>query len=120
MALLSKRSYAYSKMEREDPEEAKHRLAQFLIYKALEKADPRTRQSCFRVRVSKLKIKMGRRLKRLRKTMLLTMSAAKRGLIYEQVSSRFKRLVRGGQTIVIDQLQKLPLTVALRLRQQTN
>ncbi|XP_058202775.1 uncharacterized protein LOC131317226 [Rhododendron vialii] len=100
MALLSRRSYAYSKMEREDPEEAKHRLAQFLIYKALEKADPRTRQSCFRVRVSKLKIKMGRRLKRLRKTMLLTMSAAKRGL-YKQVSSRFKRLVRGGQTMVI-------------------
>ncbi|KAH7858087.1 hypothetical protein Vadar_019834 [Vaccinium darrowii] len=98
MALLS-RSYAYSKLEREDPEEAKHRLAQFLIYKALEKVDSRSRQSCFRVRVCKLKTKMGKRLKRLRKAMLLTMSSAKRGL-YKQVSGKLRRLVQGGQAVV--------------------
>ncbi|XP_057962101.1 uncharacterized protein LOC131153668 [Malania oleifera] len=93
------RPYAYSKMDSEDPEERKHRRAQFLIYKALKKADVcRRRPSCLRVRICRLKIKIGRRLKRLRGSVLLSMSIAKARL-QRQVSSRLKaikRLLRSG------------------------
>ncbi|KAL2253285.1 UNVERIFIED_CONTAM: hypothetical protein Sindi_0123200 [Sesamum indicum] len=65
------RPYAYSKMHSEDPEEIEHRRAEFLIYKVLQKADRmRSRQRSWlrvRVRVFKLKIKIGRKLKKLRK-----------------------------------------------------
>ncbi|KAL6992783.1 hypothetical protein U1Q18_010898 [Sarracenia purpurea var. burkii] len=95
MAVLS-RSYAYSKMGKEDPEEEKHRRAQFLIYKALEQADFRRRRSCMSVRISKLKIKIGKRLKRLRKGVLLTVSAT-RSDFYRQLLFQLKRLLRGGK-----------------------
>ncbi|CAA0826526.1 Unknown protein [Striga hermonthica] len=59
MALLN-RANAYSKIENEDPEETKHRLAQFLIYKAMQKADSdaRRRPSRLRVKMIKLKVKI--------------------------------------------------------------
>ncbi|KAL7212153.1 hypothetical protein ACSBR2_014926 [Camellia fascicularis] len=102
MALMS-RPYAYSKMEREDPEEIKHRRAQFLIYKALEKVDSQRRPSWLRVRICKLKIKIGKRLKRLRKSMLLSMSRAKNGVCKQVICQwkTWKRLFRsGGQAMV--------------------
>ncbi|PSR98423.1 Rhodanese-like domain-containing protein [Actinidia chinensis var. chinensis] len=101
MTLLSG-PYAYSKMAKEDPEEVKHRKAQFLIYKVLEKADSQTRPSCLGVRVSTLRIKVGKRLKRLRKSMLLIMFAAKNGFYKQMVSQlkAWKRLLRGGQAMV--------------------
>ncbi|KVH96851.1 hypothetical protein Ccrd_001055 [Cynara cardunculus var. scolymus] len=56
-------------MEMEDPEEVKHRKAQFLIYKSLEKADQRSpRPSWLRVRMFKLKIKFGKKMKKLKKS----------------------------------------------------
>ncbi|KAK4421332.1 hypothetical protein Salat_2083700 [Sesamum alatum] len=64
MSVLN-RPYAYSKMLSEDPEETEHRRAQFLIYKVLQKADRmRSRRSWLRVRVFKLKIKIGRKLRK--------------------------------------------------------
>ncbi|KAG6392329.1 hypothetical protein SASPL_146546 [Salvia splendens] len=63
MVVMNK-PYAYAKMESEDGEEVKHRRAQFLIYKSLQKADGRKRPSWLRVKMFKLKIKIGRRLKK--------------------------------------------------------
>ncbi|KAA8520057.1 hypothetical protein F0562_014269 [Nyssa sinensis] len=101
---LFTRPYAYSKLETEDPEETRHLRAQFLIYKVLEQADSRRRQSCLRVRICKLKIKIGKRLKKLRRTMLSTMSAAK-VRIYKQAISQLKtlkRLLLGGEAMTIE------------------
>ncbi|XP_047944409.1 uncharacterized protein LOC125191001 [Salvia hispanica] len=58
------RAYSYSKMESEDVEEVKHRRAQFLIYKSLQKAEGRRRPSWLRVKMFRLKIKIGKRLKK--------------------------------------------------------
>ncbi|CAA3009354.1 Hypothetical predicted protein [Olea europaea subsp. europaea] len=74
------RHYAYSKMEMFDPEEKQHQRAQFLIYKALQKAEiRRSRPSWLKVKVFKLKIKIGKRFKTLRKRIGLTLSSAKIG-----------------------------------------
>ncbi|XP_009760613.1 uncharacterized protein [Nicotiana sylvestris] len=106
-SLLSKQ-HAYSKMEMEDPEEIQHRRAQFLIYKALQKADSavsqRKQQPWLKVKVCKLKIKIGRRLKRFRKSILLTFSVA-RGGVYKQFMSQlksWKRLLKGRDAMVGD------------------
>ncbi|XAR65634.1 hypothetical protein NMG60_11009807 [Bertholletia excelsa] len=103
MSLLS-RPYAYSKMEKEDPEEVKHRKAQFLIYKSLKRADSisRRRQSCLRMRIFRLKIKVGKRLKRLRKRVLFSVSAARTGLC-KQFSTQlkpWKKMFSGGRALV--------------------
>ena len=68
----------------------------------IEKADSQTRPSCLGVIVSTLRIKVGKRLKRLRKSMLLIMFATKNGF-YKHVVSQlkaWKRLLRGGQGMV--------------------
>ncbi|KAK1375140.1 hypothetical protein POM88_031333 [Heracleum sosnowskyi] len=79
--ILSRRSHAYTKMEMEDPEEVKHRRAQFLIYKLLQQAadsSPRRRKrSWLRIRMFRLKVKIGKRLKKLRKGLVLSVGAAK-------------------------------------------
>ncbi|KAF8409553.1 hypothetical protein HHK36_005631 [Tetracentron sinense] len=102
MSLL-RRPYAYSKMEIEDPEERTHRRAQFLIYKVMQQADSRRRPSSLRVKICKLKVKIGKRLKRLRKSMSVTISVAKVD-VYKQAISRqwktWRRLLRGTETIV--------------------
>lgn len=98
-SILSTRACAYTKMDKEDPEELMHRRAQFLIYKLLEQADSRTRPSWLHVRISKLKI---RRLKKLRKSILLNIIAAK-GSFYKRLISQlktWKRLFRIRQTIL--------------------
>ncbi|CAN4083800.1 unnamed protein product [Withania somnifera] len=101
--LLSKQKYYdYSKMEIEDPEELQHRKAQFLIYKALKKSDSVRKQPWLKVRVCKLKIKIGRKLKRFRKSILLTFSVTRGGL-YKQFMSQLKSwkgLLKGKETMV--------------------
>ncbi|GAB4830896.1 hypothetical protein Ancab_004922 [Ancistrocladus abbreviatus] len=86
MAMIMGRSkYGYRKMEKEDPEEKRHRQAQFLIYKTSQQADQislRRRPSRLRLRISKLRIKVGRRLKRLRKGMPLSMSKTWRSVFH--------------------------------------
>lgn len=85
--------FGYSKIDKEDPDEVKHRRAQFLIYKAMQQADsPRRRPSWFKVRTSKLKIRIGRRLRRLRKRMLSIISNAEVGL-HKQLMKACKRLM---------------------------
>ncbi|KAJ7946278.1 Rhodanese-like domain-containing protein [Quillaja saponaria] len=99
---LAKRPYAYSKMDMEDPEEKIHRRAQFLIYKVLEQADSRRKPSYLGFKVSKLKVKIGKRLKRLRKRMLSGISEA-RVVVYKQVISQlktWKKLFGHGETII--------------------
>ncbi|XP_054785565.1 uncharacterized protein LOC129296646 [Prosopis cineraria] len=78
MALSIRKPYGYSKMEKEDPEERKHRRAQFLIYKVMERADSRRKASSWslRIRISKLKVKIG---KRFRNKILSSVSSAKSG-----------------------------------------
>jgi hypothetical protein len=100
MGTLARRSsYGYSKLDKEDPEEVMHRRAQFLIYKALQQADfPRRRPSLLRLRLCRLKIKIGKKLKKLRKGMLLSISAA-RVRVYEQVTGQWKRLFGDGEAI---------------------
>ncbi|KAF8030149.1 hypothetical protein BT93_E2547 [Corymbia citriodora subsp. variegata] len=88
---LFKKPYAYARMDFEDPEEKKHRKAQFLIYKVLEQADARRRPSLLRVRLCRLKVKIGRRLKRSRKRMALMISKV-RLAVYKQLMSQLKSL----------------------------
>ncbi|WOH11728.1 hypothetical protein DCAR_0831219 [Daucus carota subsp. sativus] len=65
------KSCGYSKMEREDPGEIQHRRAQFLIYKVLQQAatgSPKRRKlSHLRLRTHRLKIRIGKTLKKLKK-----------------------------------------------------
>ncbi|KAG6691570.1 hypothetical protein I3843_10G068200 [Carya illinoinensis] len=107
MALLMGQ-YAYSKIDQEDPEEKKHRQAQSLIYKILLQADDRRSPSFFRIRICKLKVKIGKRIKKLRKSMSLGMSAARVG-VYKRViihMKTWKRLFqRGNQTINVSGLE---------------
>ncbi|XP_022723226.1 uncharacterized protein LOC111280277 [Durio zibethinus] len=88
MAVL-RRSYGYSKVDKEDQEEMSHRRAQFLIYKVLEQADSRRKSSYLRIRLCRPKVKIGRRLKKLRKSALVCISAAKVG-VYKQVVNHLK------------------------------
>ncbi|GMN49869.1 hypothetical protein TIFTF001_019029 [Ficus carica] len=64
----------------------------------MEQADSRRRPSYLRIRIRKLKVKIGRRLTRLRRTMLLSISAA-RVSVCRQVCRQLKtckRLFGGG------------------------
>lgn len=96
------RSYGYSKIDKEDPEEIIHRRAQFLIYKVLQKADSNqgSKPSFLRIRLCRLKVKIGRKLKKMRKTMLLNMSAGKTR-VYKQITSQWKRLFGLRQTLSV-------------------
>ncbi|KAI4365052.1 hypothetical protein MLD38_021072 [Melastoma candidum] len=93
MALLN-RQFAYAKIEAEDPEEIKHRKAQFLIWKTLEKADAisRTRRgSSLQVRLCRLKVKIGKRLKKPRKRAAAMFAAARVALV-KRISHQVKYL----------------------------
>ncbi|GMI91475.1 hypothetical protein like AT1G11655 [Hibiscus trionum] len=108
MAVL-RRSNGYSKVDKEDPEELIHRRAQFLIYKVMEQADCRRKPSFVRIRLCRLKVKIGRRLKKLRKSALVSISAARIG-VYKQVMNQLKtwrRLFnRGGHNATIATLPR--------------
>jgi len=71
MALSRRPQHGYSKMDKEDSEERKHRQAQFLIYKALEKADSRRKPSYLRIKIFKLKVKLGNSCRRIKKRFFL-------------------------------------------------
>ncbi|KAE8707482.1 Detected protein of confused Function [Hibiscus syriacus] len=88
MAILG-RSNGYSKVDKEDPEELIHRRAQFLIYKVMEQAKCRRKPSFIRIRLCRLKVKIGRRLKKLRKSVSVSISAARIG-VYKQVMNQLK------------------------------
>lgn len=80
MNVFFNQPYVYSKIENEDKEEIQHRKAQFLIYKTLRKADfvvskRKKSSNWLKVKIFKLKIKIGRKLKRLRKKILFTFSS---------------------------------------------
>ncbi|GLU23296.1 hypothetical protein SLE2022_393160 [Rubroshorea leprosula] len=98
MALCSRRTYAYSRVDNEDPDEKIHRRAQFLIYKVLEQADSRRKPSFLRIRLCRLKVKIGRKLK-LRKSMVVSFCAA-RVRVHKKILKQLKawRLLfsRGG------------------------
>ncbi|XP_059436984.1 uncharacterized protein LOC132170093 [Corylus avellana] len=109
MALLRRRpSNGYSKIDNEDPEEKKHQLAQFLIQKVLLQADSRRRSWVLRIRICRLKVKIGRRLKKLRKVcMLFGISAARVGAHKRVIShvKKWQRLFHRGET---ETLVRLP------------
>ncbi|KAI3818786.1 hypothetical protein L1987_12603 [Smallanthus sonchifolius] len=88
------KSYAYSKMEKECPEEIKSRKAQFLIYKSLEKADDLIRKSrkpsWLKVRIFKLKIKIGKKMNKLKKNLLVV---SRNGAARVGVLQQWKRFV---------------------------
>ncbi|KAK1325114.1 hypothetical protein QJS10_CPA01g00906 [Acorus calamus] len=74
-----RRPCSYTILEKEDPEELKHRKAQFLIYKTLNRFDHPRRRSFLRLRICGLKVK---RLKiRLRRTVRLVVFGAKVGVV---------------------------------------
>ncbi|XP_016571226.2 uncharacterized protein LOC107869183 [Capsicum annuum] len=81
MNILFNKLYMHSKIENEDKEEVKHRKAQFLIYKTLKKADsyvPRRKKSYWlKMKLYKLKIKIGRKLKKLRRRIMFTFSTSR-------------------------------------------
>ncbi|MBA0627698.1 hypothetical protein Godav_022508, partial [Gossypium davidsonii] len=76
----------YSKVNKEDPDEIIHRRAQFLIYKVLEQADSRRKPSFFRIKLCRLKLKIGRKLK---KTAMVSISGL-RVDVYKQVFNQLK------------------------------
>ncbi|KAM7254932.1 hypothetical protein ACFE04_020173 [Oxalis oulophora] len=80
-------------MEKEDPDEVFRRRAQFIIYKTLEKADAlsRRRPSVLRIKICKLKIRFGKRLKKLRKSMVVNIYAA-RLVLYKRILNQLKAL----------------------------
>ncbi|PWA37488.1 hypothetical protein CTI12_AA589630 [Artemisia annua] len=95
------KSYAYAKMEMEDPEEMKSRKAQFLIYKSLEKADSSIKRSqktsWLKVRIFKLKIKFGKKMKKLKKSLLVV---SKCGATKVGVLQQWKRLFTARQEML--------------------
>ncbi|KAG8365403.1 hypothetical protein BUALT_Bualt18G0101200 [Buddleja alternifolia] len=101
---LPNRPYAYSKIQYEDPDEIQHRKAQFLIYKALQKADhTRRRPLWLRVKVFKLKIKIGKRLKKLKKRLSSSVFLAKADFCKQItcVLKSCKYLLHGKQGLMI-------------------
>ncbi|ESR62273.1 hypothetical protein CICLE_v10017536mg [Citrus x clementina] len=98
---ILRRNCGYSKIDKEDPEEVSRRRAQFLIYKVLVQADSRRKPSFIRIRLCKLKIKIGKRLRKLRKSMLVSISAA-RIAFYKQLITQlttWRRFFGQGETI---------------------
>ncbi|XP_074267788.1 uncharacterized protein LOC141591376 [Silene latifolia] len=93
-------SYGYTKMEKEDPQEKSHREAQFLIYKTMKQADQinMRRSSWLKLRLCKLKVKIGKKLLCLRKGMLCNVSKTKGGVCKHLMGhfKSFKKLFHGG------------------------
>ncbi|XP_068669546.1 uncharacterized protein [Aristolochia californica] len=96
------RPCSYTKLDREDPEELAHRRAQWLIARVLEEADARRRKASMRVKICRLKIRMGRRLKRLRRSIQLSFFASRLSLSRQVVGQLkvWKWVVRGKEAAV--------------------
>nr|AFK36763.1 unknown [Lotus japonicus] len=100
---LSRKQFSYAKMDKEDPIELIHRRAQFLIHKLLEKADFRRKPSCLRIRIFKLKVKIGNRLRRLRKRIFFGVFVARVGIqghVVSQMKTVKGMFGRGRQSII--------------------
>ncbi|XP_073129105.1 uncharacterized protein [Henckelia pumila] len=97
MAISKRRPYSYSRITHEDPEETQHRLAQFLIYKTLQKADTRRSYSWLGIRIVRLRIKIGTRLKKMKRGFVSTVFSAKYDLCKQVncVLRYWKQLLRG-------------------------
>lgn len=91
------RSYSYSRVSKEDPDEMKHRRAQFLINREMQRADSiRQRKVNPRLVISKLKIKVGFRIKRLRKAVNYTISVVRsKSCIYRKLLVQLKLWKKG-------------------------
>ncbi|CAA0825174.1 Unknown protein [Striga hermonthica] len=106
MAFLKlNKPFSYTKINFEDPDEIQHRRAQFLIYKVLQKVDNRSsarQRSWLRVKVCRLKMKIGKRLRRLRKRFssifFLTKADFRKKMAF--VLKSYKHLVHGKQASV--------------------
>ncbi|KAK1283605.1 hypothetical protein QJS10_CPB21g00929 [Acorus calamus] len=77
MSCLERQCHSYTRLEKEDPDEVRHRKARFLIYKTLERAASpshrRRRRSCFRIKaIGKPVVAIGARLGRLWKGRLFS------------------------------------------------
>lgn len=88
--------YAYKKMETDDPEERRRRRAQFLIYRALERADAKVRRSSrpafLGLRVCKLTVKVGKRLRRSRKRVTSMISKARNAAASKRILKQLRDL----------------------------
>lgn len=91
----------YSRMEKEDPDEKKHRQAQFLIYKIMEQANSssRRRPSYLRIRIRKFKLRIGKRLKKLKKTMSMSLATARIGICKQFEQLRTCKSLFGGAKV---------------------
>ncbi|KAL1332588.1 hypothetical protein HN51_061371 [Arachis hypogaea] len=102
-AYRGRRVNGYSKLDKEDPQEKMHRRAQFLIYKELNKADsiskkPSSSSSSFvmRIRMFKLKTKIGNTLRRINKRIFPSSSCGViKSQVMDQVKSFKKQLIIG-------------------------
>ncbi|ESQ35683.1 hypothetical protein EUTSA_v10009573mg [Eutrema salsugineum] len=100
---LFKRPCLYSKIDKEDPEEVFQRRAKFLIYKTLQEVDYISRRSppsssFLRLKLFRLKLKLGKRLTKLRKSVV---SAVKFGGIRKHSQGGVRtlnKLFQGGAT----------------------
>ncbi|XP_023003962.1 uncharacterized protein LOC111497408 [Cucurbita maxima] len=82
--VLVKSSNGYSKVDKEDPEEIIHRRAQFIINKVLERADSMGKASYLRIRIRRLRVRFGRRLKKLKKSAMASICNVKIS-VYKQI-----------------------------------
>ncbi|KAL9669701.1 hypothetical protein QQ045_007249 [Rhodiola kirilowii] len=91
MPAIFKNHHAYSKMEIEDPEDKFHRRAQFLIYKTLHEADEHRshaknkKSSYIGIKFGNLRVKVGKRLKKLKNSLFFNVSLAKIGVLRQVV-----------------------------------
>ncbi|KAL3376058.1 hypothetical protein AABB24_002816 [Solanum stoloniferum] len=100
MSCLSFRSYyAYSKIEKEDPKDMQHRRAHFLIYKSLKKSDSLSQPTWLKVKTSKLKIEIGGKLNKMRKSILLIFSSTK-VVAFKQFIYRLRHLLKSRHAMV--------------------
>ncbi|OVA10547.1 hypothetical protein BVC80_8987g19 [Macleaya cordata] len=112
LLMMNKRPYGYTRMEIEDPEDLKHRKAQFMIYKVMQQADfkKNTKQSAsnLRVRICRLKVRIGNKLKRLRKSMLFNIS-----VVRVCVCKQFMGQLKNWKGLIIGNRQNLPMNSTL-------
>ncbi|KAK6796464.1 hypothetical protein RDI58_004165 [Solanum bulbocastanum] len=97
--LFCRSYYVYSKIEKEDPKEMQHRRTHFLIYKSLKKSDSLSQPTWLKVKISKLKIKIGGKLNKMRKSILLIFSSTK-VVAFKQFISQLRHLFKSRHATV--------------------
>nr|VVW58775.1 unnamed protein product [Nymphaea colorata] len=93
MAQMIRGAYCYAKLEgnHEDEEEKRHRRAQYLIYKTMEKADSLLRKRPLPLRIRVCRRKMSKKMKRLRSRLQFAVSFLKVGF-YGQLTEAIASL----------------------------